>query len=448
MALQAVPMHTEPREQSEAARAPMSTLRRSTTTPLSARLIRAALLAALGAGLLLEARPANAAGDDPAAAAAGSADPAPPSAPTLVLSGEYILDLVAVARGDAGEGVRHVDLVTLAGELDLDSALGWRGGRLVAQAIAGTGGQPNALAGTLQGINNVEVPDNAVRLYEFYVSQALADWPVTLRAGFIDLNAEFYRNEAAGLLIAPAFGIGSELAATGPNGPAIFPSTALTATVRVAPTRDTYAAFALVNAEAGVLGEEGGLPPLFAKGALLIGEGGWTGRGKIALGAWRYTRPQEDIRLRDAAGEPLRARAQGAYAVLEWPIGSIAADGTPKASLFLRAGLSDGDTTPYRGGWQAGFLVNRVLPGRPDSQLSAGAKRGILADKFRLEEANLGNPLGAAETGYEITIADRLAPWLSVQANVQYVESASRRPDARDAVVLGLRLAMSFAREI
>lgn len=386
--------------------------------------------------------------------AEGEEQAAPPAdAPVVTLTGEYILDLVTVAQGSA-TGTRYVDLASLAAEVDLDTAAGWRGARLVVQGIAGTGQQPNDLAGTMQGINNSEVPHNRVKLYQLYLAQRLADWPVTLRVGFIDLNEEFYSNEAAGLLIAPAFGIGSELAATGPNGPAIFPSTALTATVRVEPTEETYAALAVVNAEAGVLGDVGGIRPMFAQGALVIGEAGWTsagaGAGKIALGAWTYTNQQDDIRLVDAAGDPLRQRAQGAYALLEWPLGAPVGpeEGSPrKASLFLRAGVSDGDTTPYWGGWQAGILIHNILPGRAASQLSLGANQAFLADKFRRNEDELGNPLRSAETGLELTLADQIAPWLTVQADAQYVRNPSRADGSRDAVIFGLRFAFSFTQE-
>lgn len=412
--------------------------------PLAHPLVRclARALAPLGALAMLGAASPALAEDAPAP----EAPPPAAASPAVTLSGEYILDAVAVARG-ADRGLRYVDLATLTAEFDLDRLAGWNGARLVAEGIAGTGQRPNDLAGTLQGINNSEVPGNRVKLYQFYLEQALGDWPVLVRAGFIDLNAEFYSNDAAGLLIAPAFGIGSELAATGPNGPAIFPSTALTAAVHVEPSDNSYAAFAIVNAEAGVLGDVGGMAALFQQGALLIGEGGWKGRGKAALGVWSYTRRQDDIRLVDTSGDPLRRRARGAYLLLEWPLGErIAAepDAPHKAAVFLRAGISDGDTTPYRGGWQAGVLVNRVFAARPDSQLSVGVNRALLADKFRLNEADAGNPLRGAETGFELTFADRAASWLTVQADAQYVRNPSRAAPARDAVVFGLRFIFAF----
>lgn len=402
--------------------------------------------AACGASLMFAACLLHA---GPARAAEDKSDPASPAAPLITLTGEYILDFVAVAHGNE-TGARYVDLASLAAELDLEAAAGWQGARLVAQGIAGTGQRPNDLAGTLQGINNSEVPHNRLKLYQLYLAQRLGEWPVTLSAGFIDLNEQFYSNEAAGLLIAPAFGIGSELAATGPNGPAIFPSTALTAAVRVEPTVDSYAAFAIVNAEAGVLGDVGGIRPMFKQGALIIGEAGWTGSGKIAFGAWAYTNRQDDIRLLDAPGDPLRQRAQGGYVLLEWPIGAAIApapDAPRKASLFLRAGISDGDTTPYRGGWQAGVLVNNVLPGRPESQLSFGANQAFLSGKFRLNEEAAGNPLRGDETGLELTIADRVMPWLNVQADAQYVHNPSRAAGSRDAIIVGLRFILAFTRQ-
>ncbi len=366
-------------------------------------------------------------------------------APAITLEGEYVIDIVGVAQGTA-TGVRHVDLLTLTGTIDLEEAAGWHGAQLVGEVIAGTGREPNLLAGTLQGIDNAEVSKNRVKLYQFYLAQEFADLPLRVSAGFIDLNAEFYSNDAAGLLMAPAFGIGSELAATGPNGPAIFPSTALTLMVHAEPSPETYASLALVNAESGVLGDPGGIPAVLREGALVIGEAGVTSFGKLALGAWAYTRRQDDLRLLDASGDPLPQRARGAYLLLEVPFGTHAAAAepdTPAASMFLRAGISDGNTTPYSGGWQAGVLVNGVFAGRPESQLSLGVNQAFLTEKFRLNEADAGTPRGRIETGFEITLADRVAPWLTLQLDSQFVRRSERDPGARDAVIVGLRFILA-----
>ncbi len=369
--------------------------------------------------------------------AAAQSDEGEDASDTVTIEGEYVFDLVGVAQG-AQAGLRHVDLLTLTGTVDLDRAAGWRGAHIVGELIAGTGGQPNLLAGTLQGINNAEVTANRVKLYQLYLSQELAALPLELRAGFIDLNAHFYATDAAGLLIAPAFGIGSELAATGPNGPAIFPSTALSVMLHAEPAPDTYVAGAIVNAEAGVLGDRHGVSAMFEQGALLIAEAGLVRSGKLALGTWGYTRRQDDVRLADAAGRPLRRRARGGYVLAEMPM-------TRSAALFARAGVSDGDTTPYSGGWQAGLLASSLVKGRPDSQLSLGINQAFLAGKFRSNEADAGIARRSRETGFEITYADRLAPWLTVQGDAQYVRTTQTALGARDAIIVGLRLIVSGA---
>ncbi|MBK8545802.1 MAG: carbohydrate porin [Caulobacteraceae bacterium] len=118
---------------------------------------------------------------------------------------------------------------------------------------------PNDDIGTLQGVDNIEVERHRARLYEFWIETQLG--PTNVRAGLYDLNSEFYANDSASLLIAPAFGIGSELAATGPNGPSIFPSTALAARFQWTLSESSRLQFAALNATAGVLGDPGGSIP-------------------------------------------------------------------------------------------------------------------------------------------------------------------------------------------
>lgn len=354
----------------------------------------------------------------------------------LDLSAAYNADTIVVADG-AARGTRFVDLLTIEAALDLNKAAGWDGASLHIAVLAGTGAQPNALAGTMEGIDNAEVAVNRVRLFEAYVAQELPALHTTVKAGFIDLNADFYSNDSAGLLIAPPFGIGSELASTGPNGPAIFPSSALTLSLRRAVGQHGYAQVALVNAEAGVIGDSGGPAALLGNGALIVAEGGLSGPGgKLALGGWFYTERQDDIAATNADGAPLRRRAHGVYLLAERPLGD-------KVTAFLRAGMSDGQTTPFQGGWQAGVLVTGAWPARPHARLSLGVHQGYLATGYRGLMAAAGEPQRPAETGWELTVEDRLAPWLTVQPDVQFIRTTGRNPGSRDAVVFGLRLTFS-----
>lgn len=365
---------------------------------------------------------------------AGHAQGAVAQDAALTLDAEYITDLVAVTQGD-DSGVARVDYMSLGAGLDLDRAIGWRGAHLFVQGIAATGGTPNDLAGTVQGINNIEVPEKRARLFQFWVEQALPGGG-NLRVGFSDLNEEFYATDAAGLLIAPVFGIGSELAATGPGGPSIFPSTAAMARLRIEREDGAYVQMALVNAEAGVPGDRGGIRPLLRQGALAIAETGLPGPVRLTLGAWTYTRRQDDTRDLGPDGAPLRRHARGLYALAE---GGLVRNVTG----FVRAGVSDGDTAAFSGGWQAGFLASPALASRPDSLLSFGVHQGFLATKFRANEADQGRRTGRAESALELTYADKPAPWLTIQPDIQYIRLACRPAGCADAVIGTLRITIA-----
>ena len=56
----------------------------------------------------------------------------------------------------------------------LERAVGWDGATAHASFLNNTGGQPNDLAGTLQGVDNIEVARPRGRLFEAWVEQAFA----------------------------------------------------------------------------------------------------------------------------------------------------------------------------------------------------------------------------------------------------------------------------------
>jgi len=366
-----------------------------------------------------------------------------PAAATAVdLAAVYRVDVIGAVSGDAPHRGRVLHDVTVDADADLGELAGWRGGTAHATVLGDFGGTPNDDIGTLQGVDNIEVSRHRVRLFEAWIEQGLGAGS-SLRAGLYDLNGEFYSNDAAGLLLAPAYGIGSELAATGPNGPSIFPSTALAVRLRLQPSEDIYVQAAALNAHAGVLGDPGGVDTSFDDGALLIGEIGWTGAVKVGAGGWAYTQRQDDIRDLDPSGSPEQRRAAGTYVLLEREFWAEEATGR-KVTGFLRAGLSDGDTTPFRGGWQAGVLIAAPFASRPASQVSIGVNQARLSDKFRANAADGGRPATTAESQLEVTYADTVAGRLIVQPDLQYVIHPGGDAARRDAVVAGLRLGVEF----
>ncbi|HVK79013.1 MAG TPA: carbohydrate porin [Verrucomicrobiae bacterium] len=347
----------------------------------------------------------------------------------------YTLDLAYVA--DTTHALDNIDIIA---DLDLTRTIGWRGARLHGHVLRNAGDQVGHTFPTAQGIDNIEVTSHRVRLFEFWLEQEWNDGASSLRAGLYDLNSEFYATESAGLFLNPAFGIGTELAATGANGPSIFPSTALAMRYRHAFANQTSLQFAILNADARTWGDPGGVDLSFDDGVLYIGEAQANlAHARLGLGAWRYSRAQPDIRDQDMSGTPRRRTTHGIYAMIDAPLWG--ADDDPwRGHGFLRAGISDGDTSAFSGGWQAGLVIEHIFTRREHSALGIGVTRAALSDKFRWNAADNGMRLSHGETIYELTYFDRISDWLSLQPSFQLVREPEGDPGRNDTSALLMRV--------
>lgn len=393
----------------------------------SRRFVTTVLCSACGAGLLFAASPASAQETD-------KADPA------IVWGFAYKADVTAAVSGGRKEAGRFLDNLEVTAEADLDRH-GWSGGKVFGHLLSNSGGAPNEIAETLQGVDNIEVARPRAKIYQLWFEQTFADGKASLLTGLYDLNSEFYQTEAAGLLIAPAFGIGSELAATGPNGPSIFPSTALAVRGAWNAGGGHRLQGAVLNASAGVIGDPGGVDLSFDDGALLIGEWAHAGAAQVRVGAWRYTDEQDDIRDLDALGAPVQRAAQGIYASLEGPLWK---GGERLFSGFVRAGAADGQTTSYVGGWQAGVLASPAFTGRPDSAFSLGVNQGLVNARERDNMRDAGLAPARAESALEITYADKVGDYVTLQPDLQLVHNPGADADRDIVVVASMRVGIEF----
>jgi porin len=361
----------------------------------------------------------------------------------LSVSGDITVDGIAPLQGGANHRVRELDKADLVFGFDFDK-LGWHGG--TAQlTVQNTSGQiPNADLGTIEGVDNDEVSIRRLRLFEAWVQQDFPNDRGSVKAGLIDVSSEFYVNGASSVLMAPQFGIGTELAATGPGGPSTFPQTGLAARLIFKPTKDTYLQAGAYNALVGDPGDRGGVDTSFDQGVIEIAEGGWSNdKGKLALGLWRYSKKQDDLFDVNGRGAPIKRTSNGAYILAE----RVLLDGGDKGmsfSGFFRGGLSDGDTGPAKGGWQLGGLLSHPFAARPDGQFSFGVDQAMLGDKFRLASAAGGLPPKASETHFEITYADQLTKHVLIQPDLQYILDPGGDGAAKNELVFLLRFKGTF----
>lgn len=351
------------------------------------------------------------------------------------LSLVYTGDTFVVADGGAKRGAVYVDRLMVSADFDFDRLFGWKGANAHVDVMSNRGGAPNEDAGTMMGISRTELDPRPARLVQAYVRQSFANDRAELVLGFYDIGADFYATPSAEMFMGPIGGLAPELSASGPPD---FPETALTAQLKVKPTGHSYILMSAADARQGVVGDVGGADFSFRDGLILATEVGYAGNFKAGIGAWRYTRRKPDIRDLTAAGDPVQRATQGAYLLVEYPLPSPT-DGVRKTTVFLKGGVTDGATTAYSGTLAGGVLVEHVFAARPDSTLALGFIHGRFDDRFRANQADNSVDAGRAETNFEISYADRIAPHVTLQPDFQWVHHPSGERAIKDALVPGLR---------
>lgn len=359
--------------------------------------------------------------------------------PGLDVAVNYTADLRrnvqgGLERGNAASGLLHAGAALTSDRI-------WPGAMVITSAslIHTAGGDISGRrVGDLQGLNNIEA-DGALRLYDFWTEIRFGRGLAT-RVGFLDLNAEFDAPVTSSFFVGPPFGIGTDLAQTGENGPAVFPITSLG--VRMAGrfeggTRWRLAAFDGVPGHAGKR-EFATVDVSRRQGALLIGEleREPPGFNKLAVGAWTYTSSFERI---DAAarGDTLRRKGnRGAYAMADR---SIATLGGVHLDGMVRAGFASGAfnaTSRYLG---AAVVASRLWKSRPDDAIGLAVAHARTSRSFRRQLIADGGEPRSSETQFELTWRTPLADWVNVVPGAQWVNRPGADGALRDSLVLGMR---------
>ena len=367
--------------------------------------------------------------------------------PTFSYTSELVRDAVGGARrGTAFAGAGGVQVTLLLGRI-----LGWHGARLFVFVLGTHGGAPSDLVGDVQGVSNLEAPA-AVRLEEAWLQQNLLDNRLSWLVGRYDLNTEFYRLQSGALFLDSSFGIGPEFSHTGVAGPSIFPNTAFGTRVDYKPSPNIVWRAAVLD---GVPVDRAGEGiRLFAPGdgALLVGEvallerpdtGGAPrhrrfaiGRGllrsyaaKIALGAWYYT-----ARFPDLIDTTQHRGSGGAYLIGDLTVRSLTA--------FAQLGLGDSRVNQIGGYLGGGFTLTAPFASRAQDALGLAVAAARNGSHYERAQTAAGGT-AAGETSVELTYLAQLGSWLTVQPDLQYVIHPGGTRATRNAVVPGLRVAVS-----
>ncbi len=363
---------------------------------------------------------------------------------------EYKADLWRVAEGGMKRSGSYLDNLDVKFELDGEKLFGLKGNKSLIYFINNNGGRPNAReVGSVQGIDNIETVKSTAKLYEAWTEQSMFNDKVAVLVGLHDLNSEFMASDGTTNFIKPVMQVGQTLAQTGQNGPSIFPTTSVAARVKFIPTEATYVSAAIFDGVPGHVNHPYATRVDFQKndGALLIAEAGWTPKvtgsddatHKLAFGAWTYTKKFDDVVDVDAAGDPVKHRSQGFYALSNCQFYTDKASGRT-LNVFLRGGVADGDTARMKWDYEVGFVGNGWVPKRPDGEIGIGLAQAHTGSKYIRSDATADRN----EYSTELYYRDKVYSGISLQPDLQYIVNPSSDRNLKNATVVGMRVDINF----
>ena len=104
-----------------------------------------------------------------------------------------------------------------------------------------------------------------------------------------------------------------------------------------------------------------------------------------------------------------------------------------------RYGYASGEVNQVEHFWAAAIQYQGLIPTRDKDVLAFGIGQGILANEY-----SRVHPGADRETVYEMYYAIRVAPWLTISPDLQYITNVGGDADDGDAFVAGLRVKMSL----
>ena len=353
--------------------------------------------------------------------------------------------------GGARRGVITEGLVNLPLDLDLDKMSNGAVSDFTlhanAEYIYGPGLSQN-FVGDFSNTSNI-AGYNSLRLQELWAQKWFWERRLSIRAGNMAVDTEFFQSSSAALFINGTFGAFTFIANNVPNAP-VYPVASPGVRIQFLPTSKFYVMAGVygqdVNSDPSTNNQHGTRFSLTSSsGMLIMSEAGFLLnqspndrglQGTYRLGSFVHT--DDSPRFEDGSNG---GTSYGIYGVLDQQIFSQA-DRT--INLFVRSGGAPESTNFVDYYVDAGFNFSGFLPGR-DSDIAglAVARSHVSSDFSDAQVAGGGLPL-TAETVIEATYKMQLAPWWSIQPDVQYIISPSAVQGSPNAVVLGLRTSVAF----
>ena len=402
----------------------------------------------------------------------------------IVFTLNYVNDFLANVRGGIGRGTVGLGNFQPQLDVDLKKLVGWEGGRFQIHGLIthGPAFSPTYL-GNFLAASNLEAGPVA-RLYALWYEQDAFNERLSVRAGLMSADSQFFQSKTASNFINNGISWPTFLAANLPAGGSAYPLLAPGVRVRIKPTDDIAFQAAVYSGDpsGGNGSNQGGPLPTgtvfsFRGGAFVIAEVSYLPNqskdakgfpGAYRIGAWYHTSSRFGDQRFDNTGlslaDPLSTGIpldhtgdSGIYGVVDQMLYRVPGTDDQGLSGFVRAGGGVPNDRNLINFYADGGLVYKgLIPRRPDDKIGVAAAYARVGDNARGLDSDIGffgnffYPVRSGEAMVEMMYQAQLAPWWTLQPEVQYIirpgggvlnSDGSFRPNAW---VIAIRSALSF----
>jgi porin len=402
----------------------------------------------------------------------------------VTFTATYTAEVFADVQGGMKRGAAYDGVFLPEVDVDLDKLLGWHGASFRASMLQAEGPSiSQGWVGNLLTVSSTVAVPPATRLYNLWLQQNLFNDALSVRAGIMDVDAEFLTSNTAALFMNSTFGWPGLVALDLPGGGPAYPLSAPGVRVKFQPASQGFDLQAAVfsgdptghdGSNSLTTGIPAGTVVSFNGGAFMIAEGGYAvnqgadakgGPMAFKLGGWYHTSSNFQDQRFDTDGVSLASPLSNGIPLRhdgDWGIYGLAdvsifrtQDGGG-LSGFARIGGSPGDRNLISFYADAGLTYKGLIPGRGDDTAGLAFAYARIGDNARGFDEDLqanGNPsfpVRDEESVLEVTYQMQVTPWMTMQPDLQWIfQPGGHVLNAdgsirRDALVLGLRSSLTF----
>jgi len=381
----------------------------------------------------------------------------------ITFNAQYAAEVWSNVTGDESTGTVYTGVMGLQGNVDLQKLVGWQGASVYTRWYWLTG---QDISATNLG-NNIFTVSNIAgfptfRMNELWFQQNFLNDRISIRVGQLGADSQFDLSTYSAVFLNATFGWSPYLSTNIPNGGPSYPMGTPGIQVVLTPLEWlSYHGVFQGNTFAERFNRHGfrwNLSPSNGYSSiheLIFGTNQGTRAnnlpGEFKIGGWFDTAPDTDA----SSTQPWN---YGVYFIADQmlyrvpqpaSVSVIANSGKSTAApsltnkglgVFTHIGLAPRNASVINFYVDCGLNYKGLIPTRDNDVLGVAFAYGHLNNN---PQGNDGSSNPAYETVLEATYQILLAPWLSLQPDIQYVIQASSA-DIPNALVLGARATLSF----